>query len=648
MKKILIAAAVMAMSLLQACAPKTESNGYPTQRVNFTDVKIAENSFWGERQKTSREVTIPYCLKKCEETERIAKFERAGIHNADTSKVFPWVGEHYDDSDVYKILEGVAYTLQNYPDEALEAYADSLIAIIGRAQEPDGYLMTARTMNPRNPHPRVGATRWEYIDMLSHELYMLGHLCESAVAYYYATGKMAYVDIAKKYADCVIEAIGPEEEKYHFAPGHQEAEIGLVKLYLVTGDRKYLDEAKYFLDVRYEHYSAVHDSSGCVWHQAYKPVKEQREAWGHCVKALYMYSGMTDVAAITGDKEYIEAADAIWENICTRKFYLTGGMGAHGGAGGESFGKDYELPNAEAYCETCAAIAEVFFHYRMFLLHRESKYYDFLEQTLYNAALSGTSLKGDTFFYVNPLECAGGHERQPWYTTACCPGNIARFIPSISQYMYAVNDNDIYVNLYQESSADIKLGGKTVHIDQITDYPWDGSVKFKIGTSGKFNLKLRIPSWVSDAPVPGGLYSYCDEKASLWFICHGEEELPKNVGEDGYVTVSRNWKEGDVIEIYFTMPARTVVVNENVEADRGRIAVMRGPIVYCMEEVDNPEVADVREARLAPDATFETSTINIAGYDMTALKTGDYTLIPYYAWAHRGADKMEIFFPEEF
>lgn len=644
MKRFFVLVVLAAVCLAPAGAKKVRNGGYPTKRVNFTDVRIAEDSFWGQRQKTSREVTIPYCLRKCEETERIAKFERAAMHNADTSKVFPWVGEHYDDSDVYKILEGVAYTLQNYPDAALEAYADSLIEIIGRAQEPDGYLMTARTMNPRNPHPRVGAKRWEYIDMLSHELYMLGHLCESAVAYYYATGKDAYVEIARKYADCVIDAIGPEKGKYHFAPGHQEAEIGLVKLYLLTGDRRYLDEAKYFLDVRYDHYSSVHDSAGLVWHQAFKPVAEQREAWGHCVKALYMYSGMTDVAAITGDSSYLEATDSIWNNIVTRKFYLTGGMGAHGGAGGESFGADYELPNASAYCETCAAIAEVFFHYRMFLLHRESKYYDFLEQTLYNAALSGTSLKGDTFFYVNPLESAGGHERQPWYTTACCPGNVARFIPSISQYIYATDKKDIYVNLYQKSSAVIRLGHKKVAIEQDTPYPWDGDISIRIGTRGRYSLKLRIPSWTGDSPVPGGLYSYCDRKSSPWNVSVSGKTVPGKVGRDGYLKISRRWRKGDEVRIHFDMEPRTVEVNEKVEADRGRIAVMRGPLVYCMEEVDNPEVSDVREVELKADAVFEQSPVDIAGYEVTSLQSDGLVLVPYYSWAHRGAGKMEVFF----
>lgn len=639
MRKIFLLILIVCASDFVASARK-DASGYPTERVNFTDVKISPDSFWGERQKTSREVTIPYCLKKCEDTERIAKFVRAGIHNADTTQVFPHVGEHYDDSDVYKILEGVAYTLQNYPDAALEEYADSLIAIIGRAQEPDGYLMTGRTMNPRNPHPRVGAVRWEYINSLSHELYMLGHLCESAVAYYYATGKDEYLEIAKKYADCVCLAIGPDENQYHYAPGHQEAEIGLSKLYLVTGDRKYLDEAKYFLDVRYDCWKDYPDTSGRVWHQAYKPVSEQREAWGHSVKALYMFSGMTDVAALTGDTSYLEATDAIWDNICTRKFYLTGGMGAR--HQGECFGDDYELPNETAYCETCAAIAGVFFHYRMFLLHRESKYYDLLEQTLYNAALSGTSLKGDTFFYVNPLESKGGHERQPWYTTACCPGNVARFIPSISQYMYAAKGKQIYVNLYQKSTANIKLGRRNVSLSQETAYPWDGDIAITTGTRGRYGLKLRIPSWVSaQSPVPGGLYSYCDGKTPSWSVSVGKKTF-NEAGEDGYLTINRRWRKGDVIRIHFDMEPRAVKACENVEADRGRVAFTRGPLVYCMEEVDNPQV-DVTEVAVRPDAEFETGMINIAGYDMVSMKKEGLTFIPYYAWAHRGADKMEVF-----
>jgi len=283
----------------------------------------------------------------------------------------------------------------------------------------------------------------------------------------------------------------------------------------------------------------------------------------------------------------------------------------------------------------------------MFLLHRESKYYDLLEQTIYNAALSGTSLKGDTFFYVNPLESAGGHERQPWYTTACCPGNVARFIPSVGQYMYAVKDKDIYVNMYQKSQAEITVGGKKVSLTQDTAYPWDGDIAVTTATGGRYGLKFRIPSWVSaQAPVPGGLYSYCDGKKPVWSVTVGDEVYTQ-AGEDGYVLVSRNWKKGDVVRIHFDLEPRAVCACENIVADRGRIAFMRGPLVYCLEEVDNPQLEDVRTVEISKDADFDVSDINIAGFNMKSLKKDGLTLIPYYAWAHRGADKMEVFAVEK-
>lgn len=614
---------------------------YPANGVSFTDVHFDEDSFWGERQKTARTVTLPYCLGRLKDTQRIQKFVWAGMHNADTSLVFAHVGEHYDDSDVYKVLEGVAYSLQNYPDPELEAYADSLIGIIAKAQEPDGYLMTARTMDPAHPHPRVGAERWKYINQLSHELYMLGHLCESAVAYYYATGKTAYLDVARKYADCVCDAIGPEETKLHCSTGHQEAEIGLVKLYLVTGDRKYLDEAEYFLDVRYESFQEFKDDSTALrWHQAFQPVVDQREAWGHVVKALYMYSGMADIAAITGRKDYTEAIDAIWSNICSRKMYLTGGMGSRHGS--ESFEADYDLPNDEAYCETCAAIAGVFFNYRMFLLHRQSKYIDLLEQMMYNAALDGISLEGDSFFYVNPLESSGGHSRQPWYSTACCPSNLSRFIPSLSQYMYATEGDRIFVNLYQSSDASFTLGRKRISIRQETDYPWGGDVLLSVDGRGEFDLRLRIPGWLSDAPLPGGLYSYCCPSDVSWTVAVNGVELETGVSEDGYVSVFRKWKPGDTVELHMDMKARTVRVRNEVEADRNRIAVVRGPLVYCMEEVDNPGT-DPRAAALDAEAAIDTAGISVSGRSMVALCAENHIFIPYFAWAHRGAGKMEVF-----
>ena len=416
------------------------NHGYPIDPVPFTSVKVTD-SFWGQRLQASREVTIPLAFSKCEETGRYENFIKAA-HPSDTYKV---EGFSFDDTDVYKTIEGASYSLQTYPDKKLQKYIDSILVIVAGAQEPDGYLYTARTMNPKHPHNWAGKERWVAVENLSHEFYNLGHMVEGAVAHYQATGKRNFLDIAIKYADCVCREIGKGPEQKKYVPGHQIAEMALVKLYMVTGDKKYLDQAKFFLDTR--GYTSRKDA----YSQAHKPVVEQDEAVGHAVRAVYMYSGMADVAAITGDSSYIKAIDKIWDNIVSKKIYITGGIGAR--HAGEAFGNNYELPNLSAYCETCAAIGNVYMNYRLFLLHGDAKYFDVLERTLYNGLISGVSLDGGSFFYPNPLSSSGKYSRKPWFGCACCPSNVSRFIPSLPGYVYAVKDDQVYVNLFLSNKA---------------------------------------------------------------------------------------------------------------------------------------------------------------------------------------------------
>ncbi|HPQ57008.1 MAG TPA: glycoside hydrolase family 127 protein, partial [Bacteroidales bacterium] len=550
-------------------------HGYPIDPVPFTSVKVTD-AFWGQRLQASREVTVPLAFSKCEETGRYDNFVKAA-RPGEQNEV---KGYSFDDTDVYKTIEGASYLLQTYPDKELEAYIDSVLVLVAAAQEPDGYLYTARTMNPEHPHQWAGNKRWEKVEELSHEFYNLGHMVEGAIAHYQATGKRSFLDIAIRYADCVCREIGDGPGQIVAVPGHQIAEMALAKLYLVTGDEKYLEQAKFFLDKR--GYTSRKDK----YSQAHKPVIEQDEAVGHAVRAAYMYSGMADVAALTGDKSYIEAIDRIWENIVTKKYYITGGIGATNH--GEAFGENYELPNMTAYCETCAAIGNVYVNYRLFLLHGESKYYDVLERTLYNGLISGVSLDGGTFFYPNPLESAGQHQRQPWFGCACCPSNISRFIPSLPGYIYAVKDNSLFVNLFMSNTATTEIGGKKMILNQETNYPWNGDVKITVDKAPGKNviLRIRIPGWVQNKPVPGDLYSYADNVEPSYSIKLNGAEVSGTLC-DGYFCIDRKWKKGDCIELQFDMEPRVVQANEKVEADRGRVAVERGPLVYCAEWPDN-------------------------------------------------------------
>lgn len=623
------------------------NHGYPIDPVPFTSVKVTDN-FWGQRLQASREVTIPLAFSKCEETGRYENFVKAA-HPSDTYKV---EGFSFDDTDVYKTIEGASYSLQTYPDKKLQKYIDSVLVIVAGAQEPDGYLYTARTMNPKHPHNWAGKERWVAVENLSHEFYNLGHMIEGAVAHYQATGKRNFLDIAIKYADCVCREIGngPQQKKY--VPGHQIAEMALVKLYMATGDKKYLDQAKFFLDTR--GYTSRKDA----YSQAHKPVVEQDEAVGHAVRAVYMYSGMADVAAITGDSSYIKAIDKIWDNIVSKKIYITGGIGAH--HAGEAFGNNYELPNLSAYCETCAAIGNVYMNYRLFLLHGDAKYFDVLERTLYNGLISGVSLDGGSFFYPNPLSSNGKYSRKPWFGCACYPSNVSRFIPSLPGYVYAVKNDQVYVNLYLSNKAELKVDKKKILLEQETGYPWNGDIRLKITQGNQdFTMKLRIPGWVRGNVLPGDLYSYADNQKPAYQVSVNGQTVESDVN-DGYLSIARKWKKGDVVEVHFDMIPRIVKANPKVEADHGRVAVERGPIVYCAEWPDNrfnvhsillnqhPQFKVTDKPELLYGIRQITTDAQALSYDKAGklvTKDVELTLIPYYAWAHRGEGDMEVWLP---
>jgi hypothetical protein len=581
--------------------------------------------------------------------------------------VSKFMGFSFDDTDVYKTIEGASYVLQTYPDEKLKAYIDSVLDVVGAAQEPDGYLYTARTINPKHPHQWSGDKRWVTEDFLSHELYNLGHMVDAACAHYQATGSTKFLNIAKRYADCVVKEVGSKEGQACIVPGHQIAEMALARLYVITGEKKYLDEAKFLLDYRGK--TGRRD----LYSQSDKPVVEQTEAWGHAVRAGYMYAGMADVAALLGDSSYIKAIDTIYENIVGRKYYLTGGVGAR--HQGEAFGADYELPNLTAYNETCAAISMVYLFERMFLLHGDAQFIDCLERTLYNGVISGMSVDGGKFFYPNPLSSDGHYRfnadntmtRQPWFGCACCPSNLCRFIPSMPGYVYGVRDNNLYVNLFAANTATIQVNGKDVTLEETTNYPWDGDISIKVlkNKAKAFNMLIRIPGWVQNEVVPSDLYSFSDDIFSTYEVSVNGQRVDGEL-ENGYLVINRNWKKGDVVSIHFDMPVRTVVANPRVADDRGRVAVERGPLVYCAEWADNEGInphhlllPHLPKFDVLPAYSILNSEGNNKYFDVTAISTQaqdvhidhdgriavkdvSVKLIPYYAWNHRGAGKMDV------
>lgn len=636
---------------LVACKNEPEKADYKIQGVPFNEVKI-NDQFWLPKIETNRTVTIPASFAKCEEMGRMDNFLIAGGKMKGRIK-----GEMpFDDTDVYKIIEGASYSLSTHPDPKLDAYVDSVIGIIKIGQEADGYLTTYKTADTTYSPAKwcAPAGRWRN-EQCSHELYNSGHMFEAAAAHYRATGKTNFLNIATKNADLLLKVFG--EGKNPGVPGHQIVETGLIKLYQVTGKEEYLKLAKKFLDFRGD------STKRKIWgpyNQDHKPVTQQDEAVGHAVRAEYMYAGMTDIAALFKDESYKNAVDKIWDNMVSKKLYITGGVGAlHEG---EAFGKNYELPNLTAYNETCAAIANVYWNYRMFLLHGDSKYIDVLERSLYNGVISGIGLDGKTFFYPNPLECDMHYkfnsgetlDRQPWFDCSCCPTNMCRFLASVPGYIYAHGNNSLYVNLFAQSSTTIQLNKKLpVTISQETQYPWDGQVKISVSPekASQFALCLRIPGWAENQVVPSDLYSFVSpEKDTVSVMVNGKAFAYKS--EKGYAVIDREWKSGDVVNFSLPMSIRRVEANTKVADDIGKVAIERGPIVYCLEGVDNgPQLMKLS----LPDSSKLTGTFNsrelsgivtISGEAMVVgdkkVQTQKFTAIPYFVWNNRGADEMKV------
>jgi uncharacterized protein len=626
----------------------------PISPVPFTSVHLTDR-FWLPRIEINRLVTIPFAFAQCEKTGRLDHFVRAArvLRGEPVANLDP-PGYPFDDTDIYKVIEGASYTLSVHPDPKLESYVDGLIEKIAAAQEPDGYLYTTRTINPKKPHDWAGEQRWVLEKVDSHELYNLGHLYEAAAAHYQATGKRTLLEIAIKTADLLLATFGPG--KRAIWPGHQITEMGLVKLYRVTGEQKYLDLAKFLLDVRGPDGDA---GAGREYNQSHVPVVRQTEAVGHAVRATYMYSGMADVAALTGDRSYLDASDRIWDSVVSRKLYVTGGIGATGR--GEAFGGPYELPNMSAYNETCAAIGNDYWNHRLFLLHGDAKYIDVMERTLYNGLVSGVSLDGQAFFYPNPLESAGQHQRSPWFGVACCPSNVTRFLASVPGYVYAVKDDRIFVNLFAAGRAGITLGnGSRVSLTQETDYPWDGAIRIRVDQvegAAEFTLNLRVPGWTRNEPVPSDLYRYLDSvDRQVTLSVNGA--AARVATAQGYVPIKRAWRAGDVIDFGLPMPVRRIVANDQVASDRGRVALQRGPVVFAVEWPDNPggRVRNlVLDDKQALSSEFRPALLGgvqvITGRAMAyALSAGGarssvsqpFTAIPYFAWANRGRGEMAV------
>lgn len=632
---------------------------YPIQPVAFTKVKLADK-FWSPRIEVNRTVTIPASFARCENTGRVKNFEMAATHTGSFCTKYP-----FDDTDIYKTIEGASYSMAVHPDPKLKAYVDSLITIVGKAQEPDGYLYTARTIDPLHPHSWAGSERWVKENELSHELYDSGHLFEAASAHYLATGERNFLNIALKNADLLVKTFGPG--KRHVAPGHEIVEMGLVRLYRITGKKEYLDLAKFFIDERgkrhYDKTSTDEWKNGMYW-QDNVPVIDEDEAEGHAVRAMYLYSGMADVAALTGDKQYITAIDRLWNNMVSKKIYVQGSIGAVGD--GERFGANYELPNTTAYNETCAAIGEAFWDQRMFLLHGDSKYIDVLEKVLYNGLISGVGLDGKSFFYTNAMQITNGFKgddveaaRSGWFECSCCPTNMVRFLPSLPGYIYAQKGNDLYVNLFIAGSANVSIANKKVVITQVNNYPWNGLLAFDVAPESpeRFRMMIRIPGWSRSQAIPSDLYTFNDRSAKKIIIKVNGHAITYQM-EKGYAVINREWNKGDKIQLDLPMPVKEVIANKALHGDSNKVALQRGPIMYCGEWKDNAgRVSNV----IIPHnsiirSQYESGLLNgVIVLKAEVLKTdsiygnikkAEFTAIPYCTWANRGKGEMMVWFPQ--
>ena len=645
------------MLLMGSASLFAQQKDYAIQSVDFTKVQL-QDKFWLPRIETNRTVTIPASFARCQSTGRIQNFVNAANKSGKFLTTYP-----FDDTDIYKTIEGASFSLAVHPDAKLDHFVDSLVEIVGKAQEPDGYLYTARTINPAAVHSWSGKNRWEKERELSHELYNAGHLYEAASAHYLATKKKNFLNIALKNADLVCSVFGPG--KRAVAPGHEIVEMGLVKLYRITGKKEYLATAKFFIEQRghydkYDKASKDEWKNGMYW-QDDKPVTEQDEAEGHAVRAGYLYSAMADVAALTQDAALIKAVDRIWENMVSKKMYVQGSVGAIGS--GERYGENYELPNATAYNETCAAVANVYWNQRMFMLHGDSKYIDVLEKVLYNGLISGEGLDGKSFFYTNAMQITDGVTgtnfnsfnnkgievtRSGWFECSCCPTNLARLIPSVPGYIYAEKGNSLYVNLFISGSANLSIANKPVQVIQQNNYPWDGGLKFNINpaTATNFDLLIRIPGWVKGEAIPSDLYSFEDRSAGTVSIkVNGKPATYKM--QNGYAAISRSWKKGDVVEVELPMAVKRVIANANLKDDQQKVALQRGPLMYCAEWPDNngktSNITIGNDVQFVPQ--YKPELLNGVTILKSTNENKNIVAIPYYAWANRGAGEMQVWFP---
>lgn len=657
MKKILFLPAILLSAFLFA-----QQKDYSIQTIPFTKVKLTDK-FWLPRIEINRTVTIPASFERCESTGRVKNFVMAAQKSGKFCTRYP-----FDDTDIYKTIEGASFSLAVYPDSKLDAYLDSLITIIGNAQETDGYLYTARTINPDEVHVWAGKERWEKEREMSHELYNAGHLYEAAAAHFLATKKTTLLNIALKNADLVCSVFGPDKKKV--APGHEIIEMGLVKLYRISGKKEYLSTAKFFIEERghYKGYDVKSNDpwkNGAYW-QDNKPLVVQDEAEGHAVRAGYLYAAVADVAALTGDDSLLKAIDKIWNNMVEKKLYVQGGVGAIGD--GERYGKNYELPNATAYNETCASIANMYWNHRMFLLHGDSKYIDVLERTLYNGLISGIGLDGKSFFYTNAMQATShiAHKdieftRSGWFECSCCPTNLVRLIPSIPGYMYAQNNDNLYVNLFISSAANITIKNVPVQLVQQNNYPWSGNMAFTVSPekSTTFNLLIRVPGWAQNKAVPSNLYTFENNSEQKITIKVNGYPFAYPV-QNGYAVISRTWNKNDRVEMDLPMDVKRVVAHENVTDNIGKIALQRGPVMYCAEWVDNN--GKTSNLMIPANTVFSTEFRNELLNGVTVLKAEvpaviienknsistvkqKFTAIPYYSWANRGKGEMMLWFP---